>query len=128
MAGQPDHSRISEPNRLQESKIKMMLLTKEIKEKLPKLGSMDGKDPATVKIIVKFFSPWTGWSWYAYEGEEVEGGDWIFFGLVRGFENELGEFSLKELEEAKRGDLPLVERDRFFGYEHTLAEAQANRI
>lgn len=106
----------------------MMLLTKEIKEKLPKIGSQDGKDPATVKIVVKFFSPWTGWTWWAYEGEEVEGGDWEFFGLVQGFEKELGSFMLSELEEAKRGSLPLVERDRFFGYERTLAEALANRI
>ena len=105
-----------------------MLLTKEIKEKLPKIGSTQSKDPKDIPIIVKFFSPWTGWTWWATEGEEVEGGDWEFFGLVQGFEKELGSFRLSELEEQKRGDLPLVERDRFFGYEHTLAEAQANRI
>ena len=99
----------------------MMLLTKEIKQKLPKLGSMDGKDPKTVPIIVKFFSPYTGWTWWAYEGEEVEGGDWEFFGLVQGVEKELGYFRLSELEEQKRGDLPLVERDKYYSG-HMLSE------
>jgi hypothetical protein len=104
----------------------MKLLTAEIKKRLPKLGSQDGKDPSTVPIIVKFFSPWTGWTYWATEGEEIDGGDWEFFGLVKGFETELGYFRLSELEEAKRGDLPLVERDMYFGYDHTLAEVQNN--
>jgi len=106
----------------------MKLLTEEIKKKLPKLGTHDGKDPKDVPIIVKFFSPYNGWTWYASEGEEIEGTGWVFFGLVRGFESELGEFSLAELEEAKRGSLPLVERDMYFGYNHTLAEAQEKQI
>lgn len=100
----------------------MKLLTEEIKQKLPKLGVMDGKDPATVPIVVKFFSPYSGWTWFATEGEEVEGGDWEFFGMVHGFEKELGYFRLSELEEAKKGDLPLVERDRFYGFDHKLSE------
>jgi hypothetical protein len=104
----------------------MILLTEEIKKKLPKLCFMDGKDPATVPIIVKFFSPYSGWTWYATEGEEMEDGDWEFFGLVRGAENELGYFRLSELS-IKRGKLPLVERDMHFGT-HTLAEAQEKRI
>ena len=102
------------------------LLTAEIKKKLPKLGTYDGKDPATVPIIVKFFSPWMGWAWYATEGEEIDG-QWIFYGYVRGIENEYGEFSLQELEETKRGDLPLVERDMHFG-SHMLSEAIEKRI
>ena len=48
------------------------LLTAEIKAKLPKIGSMDGKDPTTVPIVVKFFSPYNGWTWYATEGEPVK--------------------------------------------------------
>ncbi|MBE3087735.1 MAG: DUF2958 domain-containing protein [Planctomycetes bacterium] len=104
----------------------MKLLTEEIKTKLPKLGSMDGKDPATVPIVVKFFSPYSNWTWYATEGEQV-GGDWEFFGLVRGFESELGYFRLSELETAVRGKLHLVERDMHFG-NHTLVEAQEKRI
>jgi len=105
----------------------MKLLTAEIKKKLPKLGSQDGKDPTLVPIIVKFFSPYTGWTWYAVEGEQMEDGDWEFFGLVRGFETELGYFRLSELEQARHGSLPLVERDMYFGT-HTLVEAQKERI
>jgi hypothetical protein len=100
----------------------MKLLTEEIKKKLPKLGTMDGKDPTTVPIIVKFFSPYSNWSWFATEGEEVEGEDWEFFGMVHGFEKELGYFRLSELESAVRGKLPLVERDMHYGDDHKLSE------
>lgn len=59
---------------------------------------------------VKFFTPDGQWTWYAseFDGEDT------FFGLVIGFEMELGYFSLSELESA-RGPLGLpVERDLFF--------------
>jgi hypothetical protein len=99
----------------------MKLLTEEIKAKLPKLRSMDGKDPATVPIIVKFFTPDSNWSWFATEGEEVEGGDWEFFGMVHGFERELGYFRLSELEQAT-GPMGLhIERDMYYD-DHKLSE------
>jgi hypothetical protein len=104
----------------------MKLLTKEIERKLLKTGSTDGKDPKDIPIIVKFFSPYSGWTWYTVSGEKREDGDWEFFGLVRGFENELGSFCLSELDIKKAG-VPLVERDMYFG-EHTLAEAMENPI
>jgi hypothetical protein len=105
----------------------MKLLTTDIMKKLPSIGSQRSKNPATVPIIVKFFSPYNGWTWYATEGQKTEDGDWEFFGYVRGFEAELGPWMLSELAEAKRGDLPLVERDRYFG-KHMLSEAMAQRI
>jgi len=44
----------------------------------------------------------------------VEDGDWLFYGLVDGFEKEWGYFSLKELESV-RGPLGLgIERDIYF--------------
>ena len=59
---------------------------------------------------VKFFTPDSNWTWYA---SEFDGED-IFFGLVSGFEVELGYFSLKELQEA-HGPLGLpIERDLHF--------------
>jgi len=106
----------------------MKLLTEEIKTRLPKLYSQDGKEPQDVKIIVKFFDPSGSWTWYVTEGEQVENGDWEFFGLVDGFEKELGYFRLSEIEHATvvasglRG-LPL-ERDLHYGFEHTLAEVK----
>ena len=97
----------------------MKLLTKEIEKKLPKLYSQEKvKNP---RIIVKFFHPLSSWKWYAYEGERQENGDMLFFGMVHGYEKEIGYFSLKELEEIKVMGLG-VERDKFFGYEHMLNE------
>ena len=110
----------------------MKLLTKEIIERLPKLGTHSEKKAEDVKIVVKFFDPTGSWSWYCSEGEQREDGDWEFFGLVRGFEVEYGSFCLSELERAKDGmkgirALP-IERDMPFGFEHTLAEAYAKQI
>jgi len=77
-------------------------------------GGTDGLDP--VPIVVKYFDPTGSWSWYATEGEKVGPGkdDWVLFGLVDGFEKELGSFSLKELAGVK-GPLGLgIERDLYF--------------
>jgi hypothetical protein len=104
----------------------MKLITKEIENKLPELYSQDGKDPKDVKIIAKFFHCMSEWTWYIYEGHKEDNGDFTFFGLVRGFENELGYFTLAELQEIRVHGLP-IERDMYFG-EHTLAEAQEKRI
>jgi hypothetical protein len=89
------------------------LLTKEIEKRIPKLYSQENaKDP---QVAVKFFSPYSNWTWYATEGERTEDGDFRFFGLVDGFEKELGYFSLNELASATfrfgRIEVPAVERD-----------------
>lgn len=85
-----------------------MLLTKADRAKLPALYSQDNNpDPIAV---VKFFSPYSNWTWYA---TEFDGTD-TFFGLVFGHEVEAGYFSLSELENCKRGRLQMVERDRHF--------------
>ena len=87
----------------------MTLLTKKIREDLPKLYANEGNRDA--EVIVKFFTPDSNWTWYATEFDGVD----TFFGLVDGFEQELGYFSLKELEDI-RGPLGLlVERDMHFG-------------
>ena len=95
----------------------MKLLTKEIRSKLPKLYANENKKPEDTQVIVKFFNPTGSWTWYAteFDGEDT------FFGFVRGFEGELGYFSLSELESVK-GPLGIgIERDRWFG-RHTLDE------
>jgi len=101
------------------------LLTKAIRSAFPKWMSTDGTGPGTgddAKIVVKFFHPFSDWTWYAteFDGEDT------FFGLVRGFETELGYWSLKELEEMKVLGLG-IERDRYFG-EHTIGEAKEKRL
>ena len=96
----------------------MLLITKEIEAKLPKLRSQDGKNPNDVPVIIKFFDPTGSWSWYVTEGEKTEDGDYEFFGYVKGFEGELGYFTLNELRHAKDGIKGLrgipIERDRHF--------------
>lgn len=86
------------------------LLTKELRKQLPPLYFTE-KNNVKPLAVVKFFSPYTGWKWYATEFD----GEDIFFGLVVGFETELGYFSLKELEEVKVfGNVPAIERDLSF--------------
>lgn len=86
----------------------MQLLTKDVLNKLPPLYSQEEvKDPM---IICKFFYPDFDWTWYAIE---FDGKD-QFYGLVDGFEKELGYFSLTELL-TNRGKLGMpIERDRYF--------------
>ena len=83
-----------------------MLLTQELVRQLPALYAQDGKG-GDAMAYVKFFTPDSGWTWYA---TEFDGKD-MFFGLVCGLEKELGYFSLAELESA-RGPMGLpIERD-----------------
>jgi hypothetical protein len=94
----------------------MKLLTKEIREQLPPLYSQDGKGGKAMAMVKFFISSWT---WYATEGEPVKDSfgaeiDFKFFGLVEGFEKELGYFVLSELEEVT-GPMGLpIERDLYF--------------
>jgi hypothetical protein len=87
----------------------MKLLTKEIRRRLPPLYSSErGRDPI---VQVKFFSPWSDWTWYATEFD----GEDLFFGLVEGFETEWGYFSLSEMESVcVFGGVPAIERDMWF--------------
>ena len=83
----------------------MKLMTKEIEKKIPPMDSVDSENP---KIADKFFDPFSSWTWYVIEGEKQEN-DWLFFGYVKGFENELGYFRLNELQSVGR-----IERDLYF--------------
>ena len=96
----------------------MKLMTKEIEKKIPPMDSVDSDNP---KIAVKFFDPFSSWTWYVIEGEKIaynrtgddgkeyHENDWLFFGYVKGFENELGYFRLNELQSVGR-----IERDLYF--------------
>jgi hypothetical protein len=87
----------------------MVLLTKEVLKKLPPLYSQEEKGLDAV-AVVKFFTPDSNWTWFATEFD----GEDLFFGLVDGFEKELGYFRLSELTSVK-GALGLpIERDMYF--------------
>ena len=90
------------------------LLTKAILNKLPGLRETDSQGEEAI-VRVKFFDAFGSWSWYAteYDPETRR-----FFGLVKGFETELGYFTLDELEGLTHNFLGLeckrIERDKFF--------------
>ncbi len=86
----------------------MKLLTQEIRRRLPQLNATE-HDPDPV-AQVKFFTPWTYWTWYAIEFD----GDDLFFGFVEGHEHELGYFSLAELEALHGPGGLTIERDLYF--------------
>ncbi|MBX3024680.1 DUF2958 domain-containing protein [bacterium] len=88
----------------------MELLPPELAATVPQLYSQEecGEE---APALVKFFTPWTSWTWYASEYDPNER---LFFGVVVGHERELGYFSLDELE-AIRGPGGLrVERDLYW--------------
>tara|TARA_B100001123_G_C15019489_1_gene910920 strand:+ start:163 stop:438 length:276 start_codon:yes stop_codon:yes gene_type:complete len=82
----------------------MKLLTKELRRKLPKLGSTEHEEDPVA--IVKYFTPFGNYTWYAteFDGEDT------FFGLVDGYVSELGYFSLSTFEAASAR----IERDLWF--------------
>jgi len=87
----------------------MPLLTPALRASLPPLYGQEGTpDPI---VYARFFTPDSSWTWLATEFDPEEG---RFFGLVDGFESELGYFLLEELE-TSRGPLGLsIERDLHF--------------
>ena len=88
----------------------MDLLPQSIKNQLPELYAQDGKGMKAI-AYVKYFTPAGSWTWY---GTEFDIASETFFGYVKGLENELGYFTLKQIKEAKdKLGLP-VERDTSF--------------
>ena len=85
------------------------LLPASVRATLPPLyGQEETPDPV---VYARFFTPDSNWTWLATEFDPEEG---RFFGLVDGFEAELGYFLLEELE-TSRGPLGLpIERDLHF--------------
>jgi hypothetical protein len=85
----------------------MKLMTKALEKTLPTIGTTEGQGDEAI-VEVKFFLPGSSWTWYGVEYNPKER---MFYGLVYGFEMELGYFSLTELEELK-GQFGLgIERD-----------------
>ena len=89
------------------------LMTKELADTIPPLYANDGADdPDAAVAKAKLFSPYNGWRWYITEWDAETG---LCFGLVEGFETELGYFDLTELAEVTVfGSVPAVERDLYW--------------
>lgn len=86
------------------------LITKELGEKIPPLYANEGAEkPDEVQAVVKLFSIISDWTWYITEWDANSG---VCFGLVDGFEAELGYFDLSDLANiVVGGTVPAIERD-----------------
>ena len=109
----------------------MKMLTKGIIDSFIKVGR---NDIPNAPIVVKYFTPWSNWTWYATAAtftlkdgrdgdaemfvgqninpEDIE--DVQFFGLVEGLERELGYFHLSELQSVAGPFGLKIERDLHF--------------
>jgi len=89
----------------------MKLLTTTLRAQLPALYA---QEKVQDKIVyVKYFTPWTNWTWYAIEGS-IEGDDFLFFGYVMGQAEEWGYFSLNEMQAIRGPGGLTIERDLHF--------------
>lgn len=91
----------------------MKLLTKELEKKLPPLYATEKVPLEQKKLIVKYFTPFSNWTWYGVEYDPKEK---RFFGLVvNGHGHEWGYFTLTEFEEINNSAKPpRIERDLYF--------------
>ena len=85
------------------------LMTEEIAKTVPGLYGQDGTEDPTV--YAHYFSCVNGWDWWLLEFDGTDEA----FGLVEGYDDELGYFSIKEMAELNRQmGLAAVERDEHF--------------
>ena len=89
------------------------LMTKELGDAIPALHANENvENYDDVLAPMKLFSPYGSWTWYVTEWDPQTG---TCFGLVEGFETELGHFDLTELAEVTVfGGVPAVERDLYW--------------
>ena len=89
----------------------MKFITKEMIKKTPKLRSQSESSLENLTFYYKFFTPWSNWTWYVAEADYETG---ECFGLVEGFEKEVGYFNLNELQEISGPAGLTIERDLWF--------------
>ena len=99
------------------------LMTQKLADTIPAIYANEKvADYDTVLVHAKLFSPYSNWTWFITEMDPETG---QCFGLVEGFERELGYFDLTELAEATVfGDVPAVERDLYWKL-RTLGEIKS---
>lgn len=76
----------------------MKLFTKALIKKTPKINTYVNSKLEDLKFTIRLFTPWSNWTWYIAEAD-FETGE--AFGLVCGFEKEVGYFNLKDLQEIR---------------------------
>ncbi len=88
----------------------MKLMTKEIEKKAQAQFKL-GADMSQM-IVAKFFNPVGSWSWYVMN-QDPNDPDYLW-GIVKGFEVEMGSFSLSELQNTRLQFGLGIERDLHF--------------
>jgi len=89
----------------------MKLMTKEIEKKLKAQYPL-GNDLNAQKVVAKFFDPCSQWTWYAMN-QDPEDPDYLW-GIVKGFDVEIGSFSLSELQSVRNRFGLGIEQDLYF--------------
>ncbi len=89
------------------------LMTEKLADTISAIGATENaRDYDDVLARAKLFSPFSNWTWFITEMDRETG---QCFGLVEGFETELGYFDLSELAETTvLGGVPAVERDLYW--------------
>ena len=91
------------------------LLPTSLEKNLPPLYATEDVTEEEKMVYAKFFTPYSSWTWFVLEGSRQEDGDFLFFGLVHGLEEEYGYFSLFELESVGISNPFIrIERDIYF--------------
>ncbi len=72
----------------------------------------ESKTLAEQQVVAKFFDPIGSWTWYLLN-QDPEDTDYLW-GIVKGYEVEIGSFSLSELEGLAQHRVLGIERDLFF--------------
>ena len=88
----------------------MDLMTKEISDKA-QAQYLSGSDMEQM-VVARFFDPQGGWTWFLMN-QDPEDPDYLW-GIVDGFEVEVGSFSLSELQSFKGSFGIGIERDLYF--------------
>lgn len=97
--------------------MKTLTLTKEIEKKLSKRPFGSTEEDTSAKAIFKVFNPYGFGTWWIFEGEKLDNGDWEFYGIAEITDREFGYFRLSELQNARVRvfGLPMpLERDLYY--------------
>jgi len=100
----------------------MKLMTKELEKALPALGATSELRSDQVKVVTKFFHPFSSLRWYVTELDPATG---QMFGYVTGGgDDELGYMDLNEMKALRVRGLP-IERDLYWNPETLLSKVMA---
>jgi len=102
--------------------LEMKLITSEILKMLPRIGVTGDLSTNEVKVPLKIFNPYGGGTWYITEYDPEEGLAFGYANIIGGEFAELGYIDMNELINFRTRSGLGLERDAYFGFDHTLEE------